>query len=190
LFDGLHVLPDYHRILLAYETLNDLCKAPVPEVIRDWIFDCVTEPDAKRVLEGKRLVVEDIGDLQRKLDGEFVPLLLRLDSERERIVREIARAGGPALVTAGPGSGKSIVALYSARSLVHSLRDAGVANPRVLFTTYTKAVIRSSEQQLHEILDKRDGSVQVSTADALARDIVEQIDGKRRIEYRTELLKP
>lgn len=190
LLDGLHVPLNYHEALIQCHTLNDLCKAQVPEDIRDWIFDCVTEPDSKRILEGRRLVVEDIGDLERKLDGEFIPFLMRLDSEQERIVSEIAQAGGPALVTGGPGSGKSVVALYSARSLVGSLRNAGITSPLVLFTTYTKALVRSSKQQLHEILGKGDSSVLVSTVDAIARDIVAKVDGSPRIEYRPDSLKP
>ncbi|CCF82327.1 UvrD-helicase domain-containing protein [Nitrolancea hollandica] len=190
LLEGLHVPLEYHQILLQCQTLNDLCEAQVPEDIRDWLFDCVTEPDAKRILEGKRLVVEDIGDLERKLDGEFVPFLLRLDSEQERVVNEIGSAGGPALVTGGPGSGKSIVALYSARSIVRRLRDAGTTAPNVLFATYTNALVKSSEQQLHEIFERGYRPVKVQTADAVAKDIVEQIDGRIRIEYETALLKP
>ncbi len=190
LLEGLHVPLEYHQILLNCQTLNDLCEAQVPEDIRDWIFDCVTEPNRKQILEGRRLMVEDINDLERKLKGEFIPFLLKLDSEQERVVHEITQAGGPALVTGGPGSGKSVVALYSARSIVRRLRDAGIARPQVLFATYTKALTRSLEQQLHEILDKRDGSVEVSTADALARNIVEEVDGRPRIEYRIESLKP
>lgn len=190
LLEGLQVPLEYHPILLQCQTLNDLCKAQVPEDIRDWIFDCVTEPDVKRILEGKRLVVEDIGDLERKLDGEFVPFLLRLDSEQEQVVQEIAQAGGPALVTGGPGSGKSVVALYSARSIVRKLRDSGRAAPNVLFATYTNALVKSSEQQLHEIFERGDRPVKALTADSIAKDIVEQVDGRNKIEYETALLKP
>ena len=50
---------------------------------------------------------------------------------------------GPTLVKGAPGTGKSTVALYRARTMLQALRKQGVERPRLLFTTYTNALIAS-----------------------------------------------
>ncbi|MBE2198010.1 MAG: hypothetical protein IAE79_05320 [Anaerolinea sp.] len=56
------------------------------------------------------------------------------------------------MVKGGPGSGKSTVALYRLRELVaHHLGQTGEV-PSVLFTTYTNALINSSESLLRQLL--------------------------------------
>ena len=60
-------------------------------------------------------------------------------------------ASGPTLLKGGPGTGKSTIALYRVRSFVHELRKKGHTDFRILFTTYTSALVESSKQQLQHL---------------------------------------
>ena len=78
--------------------------------------------------------------------------LLRLSPEQERFVSWAIRATGPTQVKGGPGTGKSTVALYRVRSLIEKLRKMGQPAPSILFTTYTNALKKFSEQLLEQLL--------------------------------------
>ena len=71
-------------------------------------------------------------------------------------------------ITGAPGTGKSTVALYRVRVLISALRKEGVAKPRILFTTYTNALVRFSEQLLGQLLGDDAALVTVRTADSIA----------------------
>lgn len=187
LLRNLHVPHQYHKALVSCRTLTELCHVPVPEDILNWVFDCVTDQNIDRVMEERRLVIDDVAKLKHVANGEFVSFLLRLDEEQEQVIEAVAREGGPALVTGGPGSGKSIVALYAVRTMVRALQQAGVERPRVLFTTFTNALVHSSRQQLEAILGPDVRFVDVRTADSIARTIVESADGPLTIEGDREL---
>ena len=61
-------------------------------------------------------------------------------------------ATGPTQITGGPGTGKSTVALYRVQSLIQNLHKMGQPTPLILFTTYTNALVKSSEQLLQQLL--------------------------------------
>ncbi len=61
---------------------------------------------------------DELDDLLRFKEGELLSFLLRLSPEQERFVSWALRATGPTQLKGGPGTGKSIVALYRIRSLV------------------------------------------------------------------------
>jgi superfamily I DNA/RNA helicase len=76
--------------------------------------------------------------------------LLHLDPQQEPLTQWALR--GPTLVKGGPGSGKSTVALYRVRAIVaRHLATTGKA-PSILFTTYTNALINSSQSLLRQLL--------------------------------------
>ena len=175
-------VPRRHRAaLLGCRTLDDLLVADVPEPVRNRVFDAVYSPDYDRVLQQPDLVTGDVSDLLRFKEGELLGFLLRLDPEQERYVRWALNARGPTLVKGGPGTGKSTVAMYRARSLVGSLRESGVERPKILFTTYTNALVSFSEQLLRRLLGDDRDCVTVRTADSLAMRIVASADGKPEI---------
>src|SRR5438132_5309547 len=90
------------------------------------------------------------------------------------------RATGSTQVKGGPETCKSTVALYRVRSLIEKLRSQGVAAPRILFTTYTNALIHSSEQQLQQLLGDDASFVEVHTADKIMSDILKRAGVSRR----------
>lgn len=78
---------------------------------------------------------------------------------------------GATLLKGAPGTRKSTVALYRVREMLRALQKNGIHEPRILFTTYTKALTRVSEQLLESLLGKEARFVDVRTADAVAREI-------------------
>lgn len=117
-------------------------------------------------------------NLLRYKDGELLGFLLRLTPEQEKFVDWAVNAAGPTLVKGGPGTGKSTVALYRVRAMLAALRKSGVvASPRILFTTYTNALVAFSRQLLDSLLGADACLVDVRTADSLAREIV-NADGR------------
>ena len=173
----LQVPQEHSALLLGCKTLDDLVEADVPEPIRERIFDAISSLDYDRVLEQPDLLTGDVSDLLRFKEGELLGFLLKLDPEQEKYVDWAVSASGPTLVKGGPGTGKSTVALYRTRSLVQSLRGSGVENPRVLFTTYTNALVAFSEQLLWRLLGEDRDRVSVRTADSLVVRIVTSVDG-------------
>ncbi|WP_345025849.1 UvrD-helicase domain-containing protein, partial [Streptomyces sedi] len=83
--------------------------------------------------------------------------------------------GGPAQVTGGPGTGKTVVALHRVKHLL-----ARAADTRVLLTTYTSALARSLRSGLALLLDHDQTlleRVTVTTVDATAHRVVRQLHG-------------
>lgn len=73
---------------------------------------------------------------------------------------------GPAQVTGGPGTGKTVVALHRVRHLLRHLREGD----RILLTTYTNALVAALRAGLAELVDDetlRD-RVDIMTVDAFA----------------------
>ena len=168
----LGVPEEYVAGLLACRTVDDLGKVPVPsEALRWTILDCVTEPDVRQIMQQPDYVIPTEHDLVRFKEGDLVEFLLKLSPEQERFVTWSIAAAGPTLVKGGPGSGKSTVALYRVRELLRALRAEGQSLPRILFTTYTNALITVSRQLLSSLLGDDAARVDVWTADKLAHEI-------------------
>ena len=79
------------------------------------------------------------------------------------------RPAGPRIVKGGPGTGKSTVGLYCLRNLIRS-EQTGLfsSRPRILFTTYTRALVAASRQLLGELGIDAD-SVDFHHVDSLAK---------------------
>ncbi len=178
LLERLRIPQEYRAAFLACRTLDDLVEITVPELVRTRVFDVLEEPDYEQVLQQPDLLTGDVDDLLKFTEGELLGFLLRLNPEQEKFVTWAVRAAGPTLVKGGPGTGKSTVALYRVRALIAALRTEGVAQPRILFTTYTNALVAFSRQLLERLLGNDAACVTVSTADSLALRIVTAADGR------------
>lgn len=171
LLERARIPAEYHDPILACRTVEDLCAAPIPEAMRERVFDASTTPDYDRVVSQPSYVTGEMDDLLRYANGELLGFLLQLNAEQEKYVEWALNAGGPTLVKGGPGTGKSTVALYRARAMLRTLRSTGVAQPRILFTTYTNALVNFSRQLLSRLLGEDASCVEVRTADSLIRDV-------------------
>ena len=174
----LRALPgkEEHQVL---EKLKILEMDPSPDgntkkKIKDMeqLLDYIFPPSLAQVMQQPVFLVEDLDDLIRYKEGELIGFLLKLSPEQERFVSWALKATGPTQVKGGPGTGKSTVALYRVRSLIEKLRSQGVSEPRILFTTYTNALVHFSEQLLQQLLGEDACYVEVQTADKKMSDIL------------------
>ncbi|MBD2328370.1 UvrD-helicase domain-containing protein [Alkalinema sp. FACHB-956] len=157
--------------LLACRTFDDLLEADVPGAVRDRLFDCITAPNFDQVLNQPSFVTGSPDELLRFKEGDLLGFLLKLNPEQEKFVTWAMNATGPTLLKGGPGTGKSTVALYRTREILKQLQANGVSQPRILFTTYTNALVTFSEQLLQQLLGEDARFVEVKTADALMSSI-------------------
>lgn len=174
LLRGLGIPQMYDARLVPIDTQEDLLSCPaVPDdhllAIDRHMFE---EPIDLRADQPELFAPGGVEDLLRFTQGELVGFLLRLNPEQEKFVTWATTANGPTLVRGGPGTGKSTVAIYRAREMLRVLREAGVAEPRLLFTTYTNALVTFSRQLLRSLLGDDAICVDVRTADSLVGHIL------------------
>lgn len=171
----LEVPERYHARLLRVTNEADLLTCPGVE--DEWLLAIdayMFEKPLEQVMLQPDFILNDVDDLLRYREGELISFLLKLSPEQEKYTRWPLDAQGPALVKGGPGTGKSTVALYRVRSLLEQSPKSGKGTQRILFTTYTNALVRASEQQLQQLLGTQAGLVQVNTADKLADTILRE----------------
>jgi superfamily I DNA/RNA helicase/mRNA-degrading endonuclease RelE of RelBE toxin-antitoxin system len=178
----------FHSRLKTIETEDDLLSCEgVPDDLLLRIDQAVYERPIDVALNERDLIAEDVDDLFKYRDGDLMAFLLRLSAEQEKYVLWAMEGGGPTLVKGGPGTGKSTVALYRVRSMLSTLRAAGQNSPRVLFTTYTNALVTFSEQLLKSLLGDEARFVEVRTADSLVNSIVSSRSGPSMFATGVEL---
>jgi len=187
LLTRLFVPKECFSTLLICHTLDELLAANVPALVRDRIFDCITSPNFDNVLAQPSLMTGSTSDLLRFTEGELLGFLLKLNSEQEKFVNWALEASGPTLIKGSPGTGKSTVALYRVRVLIDRLKSSGVVKPRILFTTYTNALITFSQQLLESLLGEDARYVEVKTADTLIYSLICQATGEPKIAELAEL---
>jgi superfamily I DNA/RNA helicase/mRNA-degrading endonuclease RelE of RelBE toxin-antitoxin system len=126
------------------------------------------------------LVTTDDAALAAALAGDFARWQVFLHPAQRKVVEK--NYNGPARVSGGPGTGKTIVALHRVKRLVDQLPPAASDRKDILFTTFNKnlaADLRSRLLELagRDILDR----VEVINIDALAAKVVTEADpGVRR----------
>ncbi len=103
--------------------------------------DPLQHPDAQRRFRS----VETQSELQAALDAPWDLWRIFLHPEQRAIVEQ--RSSGPARVTGGAGTGKSVVALHRAAFLARSF-----PSHRVLLTTFSKALAVRLEHSLELLL--------------------------------------
>lgn len=145
--------PEYHSIFVQcqYEDdLSSLTEAQVPNDVQGRILEALYPATVERIAAQPDQVLLDPEDLARYAEGTLTAFLLHLDAQQQPLTNWALT--GPTLVKGGPGSGKSTVALYRIRANVeHTLNTTGRV-PSILFTTYTNALINSSESLLQQLL--------------------------------------
>lgn len=147
--------------LSAAATEDDLLLADLPVALFDRVCDILFPRSVEEIARQPEYVLPEPEDLDRYVEGELTAFLLKLDADQQRILETALE--GPALVKGGPGTGKSVLALYRIGKLVEAGRTP------VLFTTYTKALVSYSEQLLERLLGcpPKERGVEVNTVDAV-----------------------
>ncbi|MFF1357390.1 UvrD-helicase domain-containing protein [Streptomyces sp. NPDC058297] len=108
-------------------------------------------------------------ELREILDKPFDAWRIFLHPSQHKVAYR-ASFSGPAQVTGGPGTGKTVVALHRVRHLLRHLRDGD----RILLTTYTNALVTALRSGLAALVDDEDlrARVDVMTVDAFAARVV------------------
>jgi superfamily I DNA/RNA helicase/mRNA-degrading endonuclease RelE of RelBE toxin-antitoxin system len=127
------------------------------------------------------LVTTDDETLQAILQGGFERWQVYLHPVQRRVVER--SYSGPARVSGGPGTGKTIVALHRVRWLVQRL-PAGSSGKDVLLTTFNKNLAADLRQRLlllggSELLDR----VDVVNIDRLATQVVLEAQSGTRLHW-------
>src|SRR5690606_24211758 len=143
----------YHDAILRCRSVDELLDLDLPEDITEKLLHWHEPPDIDRIIEQPTMALDDVEDLNRYMEGSLKRFLLKLDPEQERVAARTLQ--GPTLVKGGPGTGKSLVALYRLKNLLEAPKQGVLfaeKTPRILFVTYTRALINVSEELLVELL--------------------------------------
>lgn len=172
LLKRLKVPANHFKKLLEVRTEEELLDGPgLPDEVKLRVHQALFETPIEQALKAPELVVQDVDDLLRFHEGDLLGFLLRLDPEQEKFVTRNLAGTGPTLLKGAPGTGKSTVAIYRVRELIRTLPTIP-SKPKILFTTYTNALVAFSRQLLDQLLGPDAELVDVRTADSLVRAIV------------------
>jgi superfamily I DNA/RNA helicase/Txe/YoeB family toxin of Txe-Axe toxin-antitoxin module len=103
--------------------------------------------------------------------GEILDLQFNIPAQSRAIVESDRRA--PILVKGGPGSGKTLVALYRAIHVMQPQPILGlVARPRVLYVTYTKQLRDDARNKVERLEGKVPDGLSIETYDTITMRLV------------------
>lgn len=157
------------QVLVRCTTEEALLEAAVPAEVLSRVVDRLFPPSIDRLDQQPDLVVPSTADLVRYKEGDLLGFLLRLDEDQLKLTRWALQ--GPTMVRGGAGTGKSTVALYRVKALLE--RPGATGRERVLFTTYTRALLTVTRQLLDQLLTADQmRRVEVATCDQIAWRVV------------------
>ncbi|MFC3995217.1 UvrD-helicase domain-containing protein [Nocardiopsis sediminis] len=140
-------------------------RRPVVGAVATDDYDTAIRHTRERVI-----VVDDDQEIEDVLAGEFNAWRIYLHP-KQRDLAYRARFNGPAKVSGGPGTGKTVVALHRVKYLAEHLPLDG----RVLLTSFTNALVESLKRNLALLLPPElVADVDVVTTDKLALDVVKE----------------
>ncbi|GLZ14525.1 DNA helicase [Actinomadura sp. NBRC 104425] len=170
-----------------YDVLIGLALGYTPEQVWEELGGGAEEPqtydpddiDAAVARTPERVVlVEGPDELMEVFQRPFALWRVYLHPTQRKVA--YGSFSGPARVTGGPGTGKTVVALHRARHLASRL---GEADKPVLLTTYTTTLAESLRDGLRLLVTDDDvlGRIDVRHVDTLAYRIVAQRHGRPTI---------
>jgi Cdc6-like AAA superfamily ATPase len=114
---------------------------------------------------------EELADI---LDKPFAAWRVFLHPSQRRVAYRVSYHG-PAQVSGGPGTGKTVVALHRVKHLLSRSPDT-----RVLLTTYTNGLAATLRENLTQLLDdaRQLDRVEVTTVNAYAHRTVRALSGR------------
>jgi hypothetical protein len=194
LLDEQRSVDDILRELLALES------GPEPDAPRhDGVWNGVVEPEpAARHYDTTDLaaalgrdgaaerfrVVEDSEELVQALQGEFAAWQVFLHP-RQRAAAYGDSFSGPARVSGGAGTGKTVVLIHRVKALLD--RAPEDQPPRILLTTFTPHLRRDLARLLGQLIGpERAQTVDIRTVDGLARDLHREMTGAEVMELSVE----
>jgi superfamily I DNA/RNA helicase/mRNA-degrading endonuclease RelE of RelBE toxin-antitoxin system len=173
---ALGISASWFPVLVPCRSEEELLAVALPSAVLERVLDNLFPRPIEEVAHQPDLVVQDTEDLVRYKEGDLLTFLLKLDEDQRELTRWALQ--GPTMVKGGAGTGKSTVALYRVKALLEHPGASG--QERLLFATYTRALIAASRQLLGQLLSAEQmGRVRVATCDEIAREIVAGVPGRR-----------
>lgn len=172
------VPPAHHAALIAVETEGQLLGAQAPGEVIERVMDGLWPLAIERTLQEPVRVVPDEETLLAASapDQNLVHLLLKLDPEQKMFVSRFERSDptGPWLLKGGPGSGKSVVALYCIKALIdqETTKLPNQQRPlRILLTTYTNSLVNAASVLSRDLnTGSAEHKIEVRTVDKIVRE--------------------
>lgn len=139
-------------------------------------LDTVDDADVDFAIANTRdqvYTVSGADDLEQMLDGNFAEWRVYLHPTQQRFID--AEYAGPARITGGPGTGKTVVAMHRAKRLAEQ-NDGSI-----LLTTYNGALVMEINEALNRLIADEEvrSRIEVTTIDKVARTIVEERHGSK-----------
>ncbi|MFF3623938.1 UvrD-helicase domain-containing protein [Streptomyces sp. NPDC002467] len=181
--------------LLSQDILYGLAAGMSPDEVRAEITDAVASPEHIDLADFgaalARTTVTTVDDAMQKVleAGDFQAWKVFLHPTQARLVNH--DYSGPARVSGGPGTGKTIVALHRIHHLLRQLKP-GRDKP-ILLTTFTKNLAADLHARLSDLIGDPAllARVEITHIDELAYKVITEnaLSGpiKRRIDDRTAL---
>ncbi|CAM3795437.1 ATP-dependent helicase [Nocardiopsis rhodophaea] len=164
-YEVLTALADGHSVQRVLEEVVGPRRPVVGAVATD-DYDTAIRHTRERVI-----VVNDDREVEDILAGEFNAWRVFLHP-KQRALAYRPRFNGPAKVSGGPGTGKTVVALHRVKHLAENLPLDG----RILLTSFTNALVESLRRNLGLLLPPElVDDVDVVTTDKLALDVVKEV---------------
>lgn len=160
-----------------YRAILDEGRTPIPLDV-EASDEELAETVAAGLASGDIIAIQEVAELERLLSGELEEWMVFLGPLQRSMVH--ARYNGPARLSGGPGSGKSVVALHRAIELA---RRAG-PRERVLLTTFVTTLPKHWRALLRRIDPVAACRVEVVSVDALVRRYLPNDVGKLDIAPR------
>ena len=118
------------------------------------------------------IVTTNDAELVQLLSGDFEAWRTFLHPT-QRALAYRPTYNGPAKVTGGAGTGKTVVAIHRARFLAQQMAGAGNTGGSILLATYTTSLAGNLDRTLRSLCtDDEYDRIEVSTVDALARRVL------------------
>jgi superfamily I DNA/RNA helicase/mRNA-degrading endonuclease RelE of RelBE toxin-antitoxin system len=144
--------------LLSLEDSGDISGETIEKVVEELYPRRIEE-----VLDDPRRVIPDESSLQDLANGgrSLESFLLALDEDQKPLTDRFKGDSpqGPWIVKGGPGSGKSTVALYCIKNILHENNQTlqmSVQPLKILFVTYTRTLVKFSQYLLKALEVNRD----------------------------------
>jgi len=136
------------------ESVREAMASRAPEMIDTTnLAAALNHPDSRR----RFVTIQTDEELTSILDAPLEKWRIFLHPSQEKLVTK--PFNGPARVTGGAGTGKTVVAMHRARHLARTLCKA--TRDRVLFTTYTANLAQNVEQNLAHLCGPEKSQIEV-----------------------------
>jgi superfamily I DNA/RNA helicase/mRNA-degrading endonuclease RelE of RelBE toxin-antitoxin system len=165
-----HIQDKYWNSILKCTTEDELLNTDIPQEIKLRIIDCIFPGPVENAVSQAQYIIENEQDIEKVRDGKLSRLLLNLDKEQLSAIDK--NRNWPIMIKGGPGTGKSILAIYKAAGLIKKQQEEMFEPPRVLFTTYTRLLSNTSRELLNAYLgDINNSQLDIRTVNQKASNI-------------------